>query len=242
MSIVSFDGVFFSYERWPVLEDVSFTVADRDFLAVIGPNGGGKTTILRLMLGLIRPARGAISVFGAPAGKESTRIGYVPQSSTAEKGFPLTVEEVVLQGTLTARSLFPFYDAAQRAAARRAMTAVDILPLAGRLFDELSGGQKQRTLIARAIVAEPQLLLLDEPVSSVDSTVERDVYALFKELNERMAIVMVSHDLGFVSSYVERVACVNRRLVIKEVSEMTQDIIDEKYRGHMHMVGHTCGL
>lgn len=242
MSVVVFDKVSFAYEAWPVLEEVSFAIDEREFFAIIGPNGGGKTTILKLILGLLRPRQGTVTVLGASAGKQAGRIGYVPQSARMEKDFPITVAETVMLGRLGPRSFTPFFSERDRAAACEAMAAVDILPLKDRLFDELSGGQKQRTLIARSLVSEPALLLLDEPVSSVDSAVERDIYALLQELNKKMAIVIVSHDLGFVSSYVRRVACVNRHLVVEEASAMTQGTIDGQYHSHMHMVGHHCGL
>lgn len=242
MNIVSFDKVSFAYAAWPVLEEVSFDIQEREFFAIIGPNGGGKTTILKLMLGLLKPRQGRVMVLGAASGKHAGRIGYVPQSARMELDFPITVAETVMLGRLGPRSFTPFFSEKDRAAAREAMAAVDILPLKDRLFDELSGGQKQRTLIARSLVSEPALLLLDEPVSSVDSAVEHDIYALLKELNKKMAIVMVSHDLGFVSSYVRRIACVNRRLTVEEASAVTQGTIDDKYHSHMHMVGHHCGL
>ena len=242
MNIVTFDKVSFAYAAWPVLEEVSFDIAEREFFAIIGPNGGGKTTILKLMLGLLKPRQGTITVLGAAPGKSVGRIGYVPQSARMELDFPITVEETVMLGRLGPRSLTPFFSEKDRIAARAAMTAVDILPLKGRLFDELSGGQKQRVLIARALVSGPELLLLDEPVSSVDSAVEQDIYALLKELNKKMAIVMVSHDLGFVSSYVRRIACVNRQVSVSDAAEVTQCGIDEKYHSHMHRVDHHCGL
>ncbi len=242
MSVVSFSNVSFAYESWPVLEAVTFSVEAHEFFAIIGPNGGGKTTILRLISGLIRPQSGTVTVLGAPAGKQTRRIGYVPQTAVVERDFPITVEAVVLLGRLYRFSFTPFFSPADEKAAAKAMDSVGIYDLRHRRFEELSGGQKQRVLIARALVSEPELLLLDEPVSSVDSEVEQDIYALLKELNKKITIIMVSHDLGFVSSYVSRVACVNRFLTIEQPTAMTQKSIDEKYHSHMHMVGHHCGL
>ena len=211
--IVKFDGVSFSYGKNEILGNVSFTVEEGDFYAIIGPNGGGKTTILRLIVGFIRPEKGEISVFGGEPGRKSSLIGFVPQFSVHDKLFPIPVREVVLQGLVGGRSFLPFYSASEREKVDNAMKKLGILSRADERFGDLSGGLKQRTLIARAIVSDPKLLLLDEPVASVDSSIEKDIYDMLLELNKSMTIVMVSHDLGFVSNYVNKVGCVNRSFV-----------------------------
>lgn len=241
--IVSLDQVYFAYDQRAVLEDITLEVEEGDFLAVVGPNGGGKTTLLRLILGRLAPVSGSVKVLGQPPRTVRSRIGYVPQHGEFARDFPVTVKDVVLMGRIKPESLFPRCSAADLEAAIQAMQSVSILELADRRFGTLSGGQKQRVLIARALSSNPSLLLLDEPTASVDSRVEKDIYELLRDLNKRMTIIMVSHDLGFVSSYVNKVACVNRRLKTHPVHEITsEDIINEAYDGAMHSLRHECRL
>lgn len=241
--IVSLDQVYFAYDQRPVLKEINLEVEEGDFLAVIGPNGGGKTTLLRLILGCLAPVSGSVRVLGQDPRNIRSRIGYVPQHSEFARDFPVTVEDVVLMGRIKPGSLFPRRRAADLEAAAQAMQAVGILELAKRRFGTLSGGQKQRALIARALSSNPLLLLLDEPTASVDSRVEKDIYDLLRDLNKRMTIIMVSHDLGFVSSYVNKVACVNKRLKIHPAHQITsEDIINEAYDGAMHSLRHECRL
>jgi zinc transport system ATP-binding protein len=241
--IVSLEQVDFVYDHRPVLEGINLEVEEGDFLAVVGPNGGGKTTLLRLILGYLSPVSGSIRVLEQAPRNVRSQIGYVPQHGEFARDFPVTVKDVVLMGRIKPGSLFPGYNEADLDAAAQAMEAVSILELADRRFGALSGGQKQRTLIARALSSNPLLLLLDEPTASVDSRVEKDIYELLRALNKRMTIIMVSHDLGFVSSYVNKVACVNRRLVVHPAHEISsQDIIDEAYDSAMHSLRHECRL
>jgi zinc transport system ATP-binding protein len=234
--VVEIVNLHFSYNGHPVLEGVNLTIGQRDFVMVVGPNGGGKTTLLRLILGLLRPTSGQVRVFGRAPQEVCQRIGYMPQHARTDPGFPVTVMDVVLMGRLRGRRIGPFVRA-DRLAAREALRQVEIEDLHDRPFAELSGGQRQRTLIARALAAQPELLLLDEPTASLDLAIEHELYGLLKRLNERLTILMVSHDLGFVSQVVKTVVCVKGQCAIHPTSELTGDLVSEIY-GDVRMVRH----
>ena len=236
--VISFQDVTFSYDGSPVVEDVSFAVDERDFVCVVGPNGGGKTTLLKLMLGVVAPTRGRVAVFGGPPERARARMGYVPQQSQFDLQFPVRVMDVVLTGRLDRSRWLGLYRRADKEAAAKALRDVDLDTLRHRPFAALSGGQRQRVLIARALAAEPDLLLLDEPTANVDIAVEEEVYAVLRELNQRLTIVLVTHDLGFVSTFVSHVICVNRRVSVHPTSEVTGAIISEIYGRDMRLVRH----
>jgi zinc transport system ATP-binding protein len=240
--IIKFDRVSFSYGRNEVLKDVDMSVKKGDFYAIIGPNGGGKTTILRLILGLEKPSKGSIYIKGASATQKTLRTGYVPQFSNHDRQFPLQVTDVILQGLIEPGSMLPFYKKEQLEKTNAVMKKLGIEKRAKDRFGELSGGLKQRTLIARAIVSGPELLLLDEPVASVDSSIEKDIYEMLVELNKSMTIVMVSHDLGFVSDYVNMVGCVNRTFVSHHTHDISHSDIDSIYKSKGVMINHKCGI
>lgn len=240
--VIKLEGISFAYEDRLILENLNLEVKEKDFLAIIGPNGGGKTTLLRLILGTLRPNKGDLRVFGLAPKKARHLIGYVPQHGLFDQDFPISALDVVLTGRLGFHSLFPRYSATDLALAKEAMRTLAVEDLANLRYGELSGGQKQRVLIARALVGKPKLLILDEPTSSVDSRVEEDVYGLLTELNEEITIIIVSHDLGFVSSYVDQVACLNRRMVIHTTEEITKDVVAGLYQSPMDMIEHQCNL
>ena len=240
---ISLNNVSFSYEKTKILEDVSFDVEDKDFFAIVGPNGGGKTTILKLILGLIHPDQGEVLISGKKITHAGTgKIGYVPQFSHHDMKFPISVADVVFQGLMSSRSFFPFPSGKDRKIVDEALEKVGLTDRSYMRFGELSGGLKQRTLIARAIVSQPEILLLDEPVASVDSSIERDIYEMLRELNEKMTILMVSHDLGFVSHFVNKVGCVNRTMVCHKTTEVTSETIDSLYNRKSLMIKHSCGI
>lgn len=241
-SVIRVEGVSFAYDQRPVLSEINLTVEAGDFLAVIGPNGGGKTTLLRLILGSLKPDRGSVSVFGLPAKKARPLVGCVPQHGVFDPDFPVTALEVVLMGRLQRRALFPYYTAADFAAAEEALALLGVDNLGKYRYGELSGGQKQRVLIARALVAKPSLLILDEPTASVDSRVEQDVYQLLARLNEQITIIIVSHDLGFVSTYVSKVVCLNQRLAVHTIEEITSEVLAGLYQSPVEMIEHSCAL
>ncbi len=221
---VKFEGVTFSYDDTKALENVSFEINEKEFAAIIGPNGGGKTTILKLTLGLLDPQRGTVSVFGTPPAASRRRVGYVPQQPQFDENFPVTVMDVVLLARLGGGKKFGPFGAGDRRAAREALDAVGIVDLAQRPFSSLSIGQRQRVLIARAVACEPRLLLLDEPAASLDPSRQSSMYELLHELNKTLTVVIVSHDVGFVSKYVEKVLCVNRTVALHPASEIEGEI------------------
>lgn len=240
--IVEFRNVTYHYGSNPAVVDATFDIFPDDFLAIVGPNGGGKTTILKLMLGMLRPDSGTLTLFGKTPREARTRIGYVPQRTEFDGNFPVTVEEIVLTGRLGYNRIGRRYSEADREAARRAMDELDLARLAHREIGALSGGERQRTLVARALSCEPDMLVLDEPTSSVDSRIEKSFYELLQTLHKRIPIVLVSHDLGFVSAYVTRVACINRRLVVNPVGEMHAHDLEALYEGPVRMWSHNCNL
>jgi len=237
-AVITLEKVSFSYNDLPALEDVTLTVHERDFISIVGPNAGGKTTLLKLILGLLKPSSGTIRVFGQPPGKVRSRIGYMPQHASLDPLFPVSVLDVVLMGRLGNGKDLGFYRRADKEAAADALRNVELYEIRNCSFSDLSGGQRQRVLIARALVSDPELLLLDEPTANVDAVVETELYEILNKLNEKMTVALVTHDLGFVSRYVKSVACVNRRVVVHPTSEITGEMINEIYGCDVHMVRH----
>lgn len=238
-SAVQFEHVHFAYDRALVLEDVTFTVAPGEFFGLIGPNAAGKSTLLKLVLGLLAPRRGRVRVLGQEPRAARRRIGYVPQFPTFARNFPIDVLHMVLQGRLGLGSVAGRYGAADHAAARRALRAVEIEALSGSPIRELSGGQLQRALIARALACEPELLILDEPTANIDVRAEEDIFALLRGYSERMTIIVVSHDIGFISGYVDRVGCLNRTLACHETGAISGRTIEELYGAPVRRILHT---
>ncbi len=238
---VEFSDVSFSYDGHPVLRDIALTIAERDFATVVGPNGGGKTTLLRLILGLLKPATGTVRVFGLRPEETRSRIGYVPQRSQVEQNFPARVVDVVLTGRLDGRRILGRYTARDREAALAALGEVELLDQSARPFSVLSGGERQRTLIARALASEPDLLLLDEPTAHLDVAMEDELHTLLERLHERLTIVLVTHDLGFVSGFAETVICVKQTLACHETGALTGEMIREMYGRDVRAVLHDHG-
>lgn len=211
-ALVQLQGVSVAYDSERVLEGVNLSIGERDFLGIIGPNGGGKTTLIKAILGAI-PYSGQISY--SPTLSEKTPhplIGYLPQQTPFDRAFPISVEEVVLSGLQPLRGFHHRYTKADRQRVQELLSLAGIESLAQRPVGELSGGQMQRTLLCRALMPEPRLLILDEPTNFVDNRFENELYRLLQHLNQKMAIVMVSHDLGTISSVVRSIVCVNRHV------------------------------
>lgn len=236
-AVVKFDSVSFAFNGTSVLEEVSLEIREREFVSMVGPNGGGKTTLLRLILGLLHPAQGEVRVFGRAPERVRERIGYTPQHAMYDPRFPVTVIDVVMMGRL-AGHVGGAYSRKDRGAAVHALEEMQLEHLAGSPFSALSGGQRQRVLIARALASEPELLLLDEPTSNMDPAVGDRLLHILRELSKRMTIVMASHDLGFVSSMVSSVVCVNRQVVIHPTSDVTGEMIKDVYGGDYRMIRH----
>lgn len=235
---VLLESVTFAYDRFPILSEVDLAIQPGEFVSIIGPNGGGKTTLLKLILGLLKPDRGRVTVFGGDPVKTRTRIGYVPQHARFDPKFPIGVLDVVLMGRLGKGGLFARTTPADRAIARRSLEDVFADRLEHESFANLSGGQRQRVLIARALASEPDLLLLDEPTAGLDMHVEGHFNRMLDEFGKRMAVVTVSHDLGFVSERTQNVICVNRSVRVHHAHDLTPAMLDEMYGGHVRAIDH----
>ncbi|MEJ2729877.1 MAG: ABC transporter ATP-binding protein [Deltaproteobacteria bacterium] len=227
--IVEIKNVCFAYNGHMVLEGVSLDIRQADFIAMIGPNGGGKTTLLKLILGLLKPAKGSIRVLGNTTEKASHHIGYVPQDVHINRSFPITAMDIVLMGKLEPNRRWAKRSAQDRQEALKALKRMEIEAFANSKIDELSGGQRQRVFIARALVSQPKLLLLDEPTASIDAKGQAEFYRLLKTLNKDIPILVVSHDLVAISTYVKSVACVNKRLHYHNQAEITGEMLEEMY-------------
>jgi zinc transport system ATP-binding protein len=231
----------FRYQGPAVLEDVTLEVPQGEFLGVVGPNAGGKSTLLKLILGLLEPSAGEVRVLGRPPREVCRALGYVPQYPQFGRDFPITVEETVLTARLGNGRMIGGYRAQDREIARRAMAETEVDSLARRQLRTLSGGQLQRVLVARALAAEPRILLLDEPTANIDQRVEADIFELLKRLNLRMTILVVSHDVGFISRYVTRVACLNRTLRCHHTSALDGHLIQQLYDADVRWIDHHHG-
>ncbi len=232
MDVIALDGVAFRFDREPILEDINLRIPRGSFTVIVGPNGGGKTTLLHLILGLYRPERGQVRVFGDRPGSHPERIGYVPQHGNLPPGFPATVEQVVLMGLPHDHRHGPLFFADERERARQALDRTGIIELADRLYGALSGGQRQRVLIARALITEPELLLLDEPFSNIDPYGRACIYETLDSLGHELTRVMVSHDLGITRQAVSQVIAVNRWLVSGDGPTITDEMLALMYGQH----------
>ena len=229
MAIIEIRDLDFEYSGETVLKDVSATIRQKDFVAIIGPNGGGKTTLLKLILGLLKPAKGTILVDGKNPQEASSCIGYVPQDVHINRSFPITVIDVVLMGKLDPTQRLSRRSATNRRDALEALDRLDMADHADKKIGMLSGGQRQRVFIARALVSQPKLLLLDEPTASIDTKGQADFYRLLRELNQDLTVIVVSHDLLVISRYVKSVACVNRSLHYHDQAEITGEMLESMY-------------
>ena len=232
------EGLSFAYDSQWVLRDINLRVARGEFIGLIGPNAGGKSTLLKLILGLLEPFAGRVRVLVHPPRQARRRVGYVPQYPSFGRDFPITVEEVALMGRLGCGPLFGPYRPADRVAARRALAEVEADALRARPIGTLSGGQMQRVLLARALAGQPELLLLDEPTANIDHRVEGEVFELLARLQTRMTILVVSHDIAFISRYVHRVACLNRTLVCHATARIDATTIDRLYGEGVRHIAH----
>jgi zinc transport system ATP-binding protein len=236
--VIEISNLSFSYDGAAVLENVDLTIQERAFVCMVGPNGGGKTTLLKLILGLLEPTAGTLRVFGRPPREVRRRLGYMPQHAQHDPRFPATVIDVVRMGRLGLGRGFGPFTRADHQAAEDALREVGLLELKSRPFAQLSGGQRQRLLIARALACGPDLLLLDEPTSNLDILVQGDFHELLRDLNQRLTVLLVSHDIGFVSRFVRTVVCVNRDVRVHPTAELTAEAMSEMYGREMQTVQH----
>jgi zinc transport system ATP-binding protein len=236
--VIEVRSLWAGYDNETVLEDVDFTAFARDFVGVIGPNGGGKTTFLKVLLGLLSPWRGSVRIMSEPVRRGRRHLGYVPQIAEFDRAFPITVWDVVRMGLLRPGKLLRRYNAADNDRAAEALRRVDMLNLRRRPIGALSGGQRQRVYIARALVAEPQILLLDEPTASVDPKIRTGIYDLLSELNEHITILIISHDVGAISSFVKSIGCLNRHLFYHGEKELTTEMLEAAYQCPIDLIAH----
>jgi len=236
--IVKLEDVWAQYNGIPVLEGISLSIQQNDFLGIIGPNGGGKTTLLKVILGLITPNRGTVSVFGKPPRKSRTRIGYVPQYNLFDRQFPISVWDVVMMGRFARIGLLQRYGPVDKAKVSESLEIAGMLEHRNRQIGELSGGEQQRVFIARALVSDPEMLLLDEPTASVDTARQTGFYEMLNKLKQKMAVVLVSHDISAVSIHVDKIACLNRQLYHHGSPEIEADVLEATYKCPVQMIAH----
>jgi len=236
--VVKLQNIRVSYGDIPALDDITLSVYQNDFLGIIGPNGGGKSTLLKVLLGLVKPDSGSVLVFDRPPRQARSRIGYVSQRPDFDRDFPASVRDVVMMGRYSQAGLFRRYNQNDRTAAETALARVDMDGSGNTQIGRLSGGQQQRVFVARALVAEPELLLLDEPTASIDSTMQTGFYELLKELKKSLTIIMVSHDIGAISVYVDKIACLNRQLYYHGSKEITAEILEATYQCPVQLIAH----
>jgi zinc transport system ATP-binding protein len=236
--VVRLENVWVHRDSIPILEGISLSIAHYDFLGIIGPNGGGKTTMLKVIMGLIVPSRGKVSVMGKPPESSRNIIGYVPQSNLFDHDFPISVWDVVLMGRYGRVGLFRRYGREDKERAQIALQTVDMFDYRNRQMGKLSGGEQQRVFIARALVSEPKLLLLDEPTASVDPAMQTEFYELLEGLKRRMTIVLVSHDISAISIHVDKVACLNRQLHYHGSKEIGPEVLEATYQCPVQMIAH----
>ncbi len=233
--VVSLERVSFAYGHTPALHEVDFELQAGDFVGIIGPNAGGKTTLLKLILGLLKPDSGSIQVFGMTPLEARGRVGYVPQYARFDRSFPIKVRSAIAMGALGRGGP---KGAAAVEAVERALSRMELTDVAERQIGALSGGQLQRTLIARALVAGPSLLLLDEPTASLDTRIGRSVYELLEELAEEITVVLVSHDIGVISRHVQTIACLNVDMHYHHSKELTPEMVEAAYGCPVDLVAH----
>lgn len=222
-----------------ILEAVNLRVFAGDVYAIIGPNGGGKTTLLKVILGLIPPDRGTVRILGGLPQEKRHLLGYVPQLRTFDFRYPISVRQMILSGLLGRKTgIIKTFTAADTVLADKALATMGIAHLADRPIRDLSGGEQQRAVIARALVGDPQVLLLDEPTVFVDAPTETQFYDILGNLARTMTIVMVTHDIGVVVSHVTKVACLNRRLFTHDSRELTEDMIQGAYQCPVDIIAH----
>lgn len=236
--VIRLEDVWVRYNGVPALEGVNLSVREQDFIGVIGPNGGGKTTLLKVLLGLQQPSRGEVRVLGREAREARRFVGYVPQYVDFDREFPVSVGDVAMMGRVGRRGLFRRYTRDDHRAVSEALRQVEMLEYKDHPIGQLSGGQRQRMYIARALTTEPRILLLDEPTASVDSRVMGNIYALLQELNQRTTIILVSHDIGIISSYVKTIACLNRVLIYHGSKQITPDMLEAAYLCPVDLIAH----
>ena len=236
LKAVEINHVSLKFNEQLILEDINFSIEEKDFIAIIGPNGGGKTTLLKVILGILTPDKGQVKVFGRKPNKAKDLMGYLPQRLDFDRDFPINVFETVLMGRY--HGLLKKYSTKDHEAVTEALKNVEMDKFKDRQISKLSGGQLQRVFIARAIVRDPKLLIMDEPMASIDPEMQRSFYELMSRLKEKMAIVLVSHDVGAVSSHVDKIACLNQKLYFHGPVEDSANGLEQVYHCPIELISH----
>ena len=227
--IIKIEQLAAGYEDKQVLNDVNLTVYDDDYLGIIGPNGGGKTTLMRLILGLMKPTEGHVRYFKNGEEVKEITMGYLPQYNDLDKQFPISVYEVVLSGLSKQKKLFSRYSKAQHQQALETIEKMQLTDLKDRHIGALSGGQLQRVLLARAIVSKPDVVILDEPNTYIDRRFQKQMYEMLEQTNKECAIIIVSHDIAEVLNNVKHIACVNHHLHYHDTADMPREKLEEHF-------------
>lgn len=245
-SLIEVKNISFNYGNNVILDDVSFNIDKGDYVGILGPNGGGKSTLLKILIGLLKPQSGSVSILGVPIAdfKNNGRIGYVPQRIAQDTAnFPATVYEIVESGRIAAKGLFGGVSSEDREKIKKALFVAGIEGLKDQLIANLSGGQRQRVYVARSLANEPKILILDEPFTGVDIGAQKDFYAFLKELNQAkgLTIIFVSHDIDVISKEIKSVICLNRRLVCFGLPEILHkhNIIEDLYGKKITHIHHS---
>ncbi|MGB4594735.1 MAG: ABC transporter ATP-binding protein [Anaerolineaceae bacterium] len=236
--LIDLEGVWAGYEADTVLEDVSFKLFENDYVGLIGPNGGGKTTLIKVILGLVKPSRGRVTVMGESPEIGRQAIGYVPQIQLEDRSFPISVWDVVSMGRLKPGFVNLRMSSADRQAIEIALNQTGMAEFSKRSMNELSGGQRQRVYISRALATAPKILLLDEPTASVDPQATTQIYDLLSKLNQHLSILLISHDMTAISTYVKTIGCINRRLMYHHEKILTEEMIQAGYECPVELIAH----
>lgn len=236
---ININNLSVQYNNMYVLSNINLDIVENDFLAVIGPNGGGKSTLVKTILGIVKSYYGTIKIFGQKPEEYHLPIGYVPQFSSFNKDFPIRVIDVILTGRLSGKiTLFHHYTERDYEIVENLMEKLDIVHLKQRQIGQLSGGQLQKVLIARALATKPEILLLDEPTASVDTDSKTCIYEFLKDINPSMTIVVVTHDTAAISSYIKNIACLNKKLYYHGEPELDSSLVQKIFGCPVDLIAH----
>lgn len=222
----------------PIITNINLKVDEKEFLGIIGPNGGGKTTLLKTIIGLLKPQSGKVLLFGDSIDNSKFKIGYVPQYSYFDKSYPITVKDVVSMGLISKRMFTSKLNKLEQSTVEDSLNKVNLLSKINVQIGHLSGGEQQRVLIARALTTDPEILILDEPTASIDTQTGQNIYELLAELNKEKTIIIVSHDVGAISRSVKKIACMNKTLVYHNTKEITKEMLEQTYQCPIDLIAH----